>query len=99
MNFAEFPFRDGPKRVGRACSVALRSTETVVFDPFWPPYASQIHAQSIARTPFRRCPQCSPTDRREGLFRPISAFLRRPNQPSERCSDPFSDSLSTHSSE
>ena len=36
-----------------ACSAALRSTETVLFEPFWPPYASQIHAQSIARTPFR----------------------------------------------
>src|SRR5215208_6902916 len=50
---AKVELRDCPKRVGRACSVALRSTETVVFDPFWPPYASQIHAQSISRTPFQ----------------------------------------------
>src|SRR5215208_540547 len=49
---AKVELRDCPKRVGRACSVALRSTETVVFDPFRPPYASQIHAQSISRTPF-----------------------------------------------
>src|SRR5829696_8522577 len=41
----------------------------------------------------RRCPWCSSTDRREGLFRPISVFSLRPNQTSERCSDPFSDSL------
>src|SRR5215203_2967573 len=42
----------------------------------------------------RRCPWCNSTDRREGLFRPISVFSLRPNQTSERCSDPFSDSLS-----
>ena len=53
MNFAEFIFRDCPKRVGGACSVALRSTETVLFDPFWPPFTSQIHAKSVVRTPFR----------------------------------------------
>jgi hypothetical protein len=31
--------------------VALRSTSTVLFDPFWPPCASQIHAQSVALVP------------------------------------------------
>src|SRR5687767_3960621 len=41
------------KRVGRACGVALRATETVLFGPFWPPYTAQIHASSVARTPFR----------------------------------------------
>jgi hypothetical protein len=25
---------------------------TVLFDPFWPPYVSPIHAQSVACTPF-----------------------------------------------
>jgi hypothetical protein len=53
VNFREFFFRDCPKRVGGAFSVALRSTSTVLFYPFWPPYASQIHAQIVARTPFR----------------------------------------------
>src|SRR5215218_5428910 len=52
-NFGEFPFRDCPKRVGGACGVTLRSTSTVLFDPFWPPCASQIHAHSVALTPFR----------------------------------------------
>src|SRR5215212_12215799 len=46
-------WRDCPKRVGGACDVALRSTETVLFDPFWSPCASQIHAKSVVRTPFR----------------------------------------------
>jgi hypothetical protein len=46
-------WRDCPKRVGRACGVALRSTETVLFDPTWSPYTSKIHAQSVASTPFR----------------------------------------------
>src|ERR671913_2270686 len=45
--------RNCPKRVGGACGVALRSTSTILFDPFWPPWASQIHAQSVVRTPFR----------------------------------------------
>src|SRR5215217_9468497 len=45
--------RDCPKRVGGACGVTLRSTSTVLFDPFWPPCASQIHAHSVALTPFR----------------------------------------------
>src|SRR5688500_17018537 len=46
-------WRNCPKRVGGSCAVALRSTATVLLEPFWPPYASQIHAQSVARTPFR----------------------------------------------
>src|SRR5829696_5956735 len=46
-------WRNCPKRVGGACGVALRSTETVLFGPFWPPFTSQIHAQSVVRTPFR----------------------------------------------
>src|SRR5215213_2738931 len=46
-------WRDCPKRVGGACGVTLRSTSTVLFDPFWPPCASQIHAHSVALTPFR----------------------------------------------
>jgi hypothetical protein len=33
--------------------VSLRSTGTLLFDPFWPPYTAQIHVQSVARTPFR----------------------------------------------
>jgi hypothetical protein len=45
-------WRDCPKRVGGACSVALRSTEGVLFDPYWPPCASQIHAKSVVRTLF-----------------------------------------------
>src|SRR5829696_49711 len=53
VKFAEFSFRDCPKRVGGACGVTLRSTSTVLFDPFWPPCASQIHAHSVALTPFR----------------------------------------------
>src|SRR5215216_5536468 len=53
LNFREFHFRDCPKRVGGACGVTLRSTSTVLFDPFWPPCASQIHAHSVALTPFR----------------------------------------------
>jgi hypothetical protein len=46
-------WRDCPKRVGGACGVALQSTSTALFDPFWPPYASQIHTHSVARIPFR----------------------------------------------
>ena len=46
-------WRNCPKRVGGGCGVALRSTSTALFDPFWPPYASQVYAQSVARTPFR----------------------------------------------
>jgi hypothetical protein len=45
--------RDCPKRVGRACGVALRTTVTVLFGPTWPPYTSQSHALSVASTPFR----------------------------------------------
>ena len=41
------------ERVGGACCVALRSTETLLFGPFWSPYTSRIHGQSVARTPFR----------------------------------------------
>src|SRR5215216_5748695 len=47
------PSRNCPKRVGGACGVALRSISTALFDPFWPPYASQFLAQSVVRTPFR----------------------------------------------
>src|SRR5215204_4950838 len=53
MNFGECTFRDRPKRVGRACGVALRTTETVLPGPFWSPYTAKIHASSVACTPFR----------------------------------------------
>src|ERR671912_491511 len=41
------------ERVGGACSVALRTTETMLLDPFWAPFTSQIHGQRVAHTPFR----------------------------------------------
>src|SRR5215208_6755658 len=50
---AKVEHRDCPKSLGRACSVALRSTETVLFDLFSPPFTSQIHGQNVAHTPFR----------------------------------------------
>src|SRR5215218_2583367 len=62
-NFGEFPFRDCPKRVGGACGVTLRSTSTVLFDPFWPPCASQIHAHSVAQTPFRTVSPRTPVNK------------------------------------
>ena len=46
-------FRNCPKRVGGACGVAFRTTETVLFGPFWPPFTSQIHGQSVVRTTLR----------------------------------------------
>src|SRR5215211_8987293 len=97
MNFAEFPFRDCPKRVGRACSVALRSTETVVFDPFWPPYASQIHAQSIARTPFRTVSGETVWKIAEGISARLSGSKKHPNRdsfdPSWLLSEPHSGAI------
>ena len=42
--------RDCPKSLGRTCSVALRVDKEGLLDPFRPPYTSQIHDQSIART-------------------------------------------------
>ena len=35
-------WRNCPKRVGGACSVASKSTATVLFDPFWPPRPSKF---------------------------------------------------------
>src|SRR5215203_4659109 len=46
-NFREFPFRDCPKRVGGACCVALRSTETLLFGPFLPPYTSKFTVRAL----------------------------------------------------
>jgi hypothetical protein len=51
--FAERYFRNRPKRVGGACSVAVRSTGPVLFDPFFASQHVQIRAQSVVRTPFR----------------------------------------------
>jgi hypothetical protein len=43
----------------------------------------------------RRSLQCSPTEHRNGPFRPILASLRIPNPRSNCCSYPISDSFST----
>jgi hypothetical protein len=51
--FAERSFRNCPQRVGGACSVAVRSTGTVLFDPFFASQHVQIRAQRVVRTPFR----------------------------------------------
>jgi len=37
--------------------VTLQATKTGLFGPFWPSYTSQIHARSVARTPFQTVSQ------------------------------------------
>src|SRR5215211_5923832 len=46
-NFAEFPFRDCPKRVRGVCPVALQSTKTALFDPFLPPSTSKFALRAL----------------------------------------------------
>src|SRR5215203_1659168 len=46
-NFAEFLFRDCPKRVRGACPVALQSTKTALFDPFLPPSTSKFALRAL----------------------------------------------------
>jgi len=47
----------------------------------------------------RRSLRCILTKALNSTFRPVLASLRLPNPHSECCSNPFSDGLSTHSSE
>jgi hypothetical protein len=45
--------RNCPKSRGRVCGVGLRSAEKALFRPFRTLYSGQIHARSVALTPFR----------------------------------------------
>src|SRR3712207_1433656 len=69
-----FPSGDRPKRVGGACGVALRSTSTALFDPFWPSYASQFRAQSVVCTPFRTVSKRTRAMHATGLREPPSEY-------------------------
>jgi hypothetical protein len=103
MNFAEYSFRDCPKRLGGPCNVALRAAQTALFDPFWPPCTRQIHARSVASTLFgqslRNCLENSrrrltaPLRRQEApesrLLRPLLAALRAPFRDLSRISKQF----------
>ncbi len=45
--------RNCPKSLGGAYSGALWAAKKRLFGPFHPPFTGQIHARSVARTPFR----------------------------------------------
>jgi hypothetical protein len=51
--FGDLPFRDCPKSPGPTCSVALRGAKEEFWGPFRPPYTSQFHDRSVARTTLR----------------------------------------------
>ena len=45
--------RDCSKTLEATCRAALETAEKRCFSIFWPPYTQQMHARSVARTPFR----------------------------------------------
>jgi hypothetical protein len=63
--------RDCPKSPGLACGVAQRTAEKLLFVAFCPLHIDQIHAWSVARTPFRTVSEgvFSETQGSEGIKR------------------------------
>src|SRR5918997_3805472 len=86
--------RDCPKSLGCACNEALRATETVLLDPFWPPCTGQIHARSVPSTLFgqsqKECSRKFSLHARAALlpcpFATRARSLSPPKLPRTRCS-------------